>query len=198
MSTIINNETIWYLVRSSGTVAYLMLAASTIWGLVISSQFVKDLVPGPLALAMHNYLSWNAIGLTILHAVLLLFTGFMEYDALDLLVPFTGPYSPFWVGLGIIGTYLMLLTTVTFYMRGRIGYRAFHLIHLLSYAAFLLALLHSWFAGTDTPALAVTYLVTGILVVFLTIYRLVAALGLRWHRAKQSSLELGSCHNEAR
>ena len=37
MSSFFNNETIWYLVRSSGTVAYLLLAASTIWGLVISS-----------------------------------------------------------------------------------------------------------------------------------------------------------------
>ena len=184
MSSFFNNETIWYLVRSSGTVAYLLLAASTIWGLVISSKFVKELIPGPIALAMHNYLSWNAIGLTILHAVLLLFTGFMDYDVVDLLVPFTGPYSPFWVGLGIIGTYLMLLTTLTFYVRGRIGYRSFHLIHYLSYAAFVLALLHSWFAGTDTPALETTYLVTGFLVIFLTFYRIVAAIGSRRQAAR--------------
>ncbi len=179
MITIINDETIWYLVRSSGVVAYLFLAASTIWGLAISSHFLKNLVPGQLSLAMHNYLSWNAIGLTILHAVLLLFTGFMDYTVLNLLVPFTGPFSPLWVGLGIIGMYLMILTTLTFYMRNRIGYRSFHAIHFLTYAAFVLALLHSWFAGTDTPAMEVIYLSTGLLVFFLTAYRVLAALGAR-------------------
>jgi len=179
MSTIINDETIWYLVRASGTVAYLFMAASTIWGLVISSKFLKEIVPGPLALAMHNYLSWNAISLTIFHAVLLLFSGFMEYTVLNLLVPFTGPFSPFWVGLGIIGLYLAILTTLTFYIRGRIGYRTFHLLHYLTYGAFVLSLLHSWFAGTDTAALQAMYLGTGLLVFFLTVYRVLAAVNGR-------------------
>ena len=177
MSTFINDETIWYLVRSSGTVAYLFLAASTIWGLILSSKFLKEIVPGPLSLAMHNYLSWNAIGLTALHAVLLLFSGFMDYTIINLLVPFTGPYSPFWVGIGIIGLYLSLLTTLTFYVRSRIGYKTFHVIHYLTYAAFVMSLLHSWFAGTDTPALEMMYLVTGLLVFFLTVYRVLAAFG---------------------
>ncbi|MCA9972921.1 MAG: ferric reductase-like transmembrane domain-containing protein [Anaerolineales bacterium] len=177
MSTIVNAETIWYLVRASGTVAYLFLAASTIWGLILSSRLLREIVPGPLTLAMHNYLSWNALGLTALHAVLLLFTSYMDYTVRDLLVPFSGPYSPFWVGIGIIGMYLLLLTTLTFYVRGRIGYRAFHAVHYLTYPAFGMALLHSWFAGTDTPALEMVYLVTGVTVLFLTLYRVLAAVG---------------------
>ncbi len=185
MSTILNDETIWYLVRSSGTVAYLFLAASTIWGLAISSKFLKEIVPGQLSLAMHNYLSWNAIGLTVLHAVLLLFSGFMDYTVLDLLIPFTGPYSPFWVGIGIIGLYLMILTTLTFYIRGRTGYKTFHAIHYLTYAAFVMSLLHSWFAGTDTPALEIMYLSTGLLVFFLTVFRVLAALGRQQTAAPQ-------------
>ncbi|MCA9972669.1 MAG: ferric reductase-like transmembrane domain-containing protein, partial [Anaerolineales bacterium] len=171
--------TIWYLVRSSGTVAYLFLAASTIWGLILSSKFLKDVVPGPLSLAMHNYLSWNAIGLTLLHAVLLLFTGYMDYTLLNLIIPFTGPFSPFWMGIGIIALYLMILTTLTFYVRRRISYKAFHAVHYLTYAAFVMALLHSWFAGTDTPALEIVYLASGLVVFFLTVYRLLAALNGR-------------------
>ena len=177
MDAIISNETIWYLVRSSGTVAYLFLAGSTIWGLAISSKFLKDVLPGQLTLAMHNYLSWNAIGLTILHAVLLLFTSFMDFSVVNLLVPFTGPFRPFWIGIGIIGLYLMILTTLTFYVRQRTGYRTFHLIHYLTYAAFVLSFLHSWFAGTDTPALEMVYLVSGLVVFFLTVVRVLTALG---------------------
>jgi len=187
MSALFNDETIWYLVRSSGTVAYFFLAASTIWGLVISSKFLKDVVPGQLALAMHNYLSWNAIGLTILHAVLLLFSGYMDYELVNLLIPFTGPYNPFWVGIGIIGVYLMILTTLTFYIRSRISYKAFHAVHYLTYAAFVMGLLHSWFAGTDTLALEMVYLATGLIVFFLTAYRVLAAWGSRKAVAASSS-----------
>ncbi len=177
MSALLNDETIWYLVRSSGTVAYLFLAASTIWGLIVSSKLLKDIVPGQLSLAMHNYLSWNAIALTALHAILLLFSGFMDYSVINLFIPFTGPYSPFWVGIGIIGMYLMVITTLTFYIRSRITYKTFHAIHYLAYIGFVTALLHSWFAGTDTQALEIVYLVTGLLVFFLTAYRVLTALG---------------------
>lgn len=171
-----SDETIWYLIRASGAVAYLFLAASTLWGIALSSKVVKALVPGALSLAMHNYLSWNAIGLTAVHAILLLFSNFMDYSVANLFIPFTGPYSPFWVGLGIIALYLMVLTTVTFYMRKQIGYRSFHLLHYLTYIAFVLALLHSWVAGTDSLALGMVYLVTAVAVFFLTIYRLLDAL----------------------
>jgi len=177
MSSIFNDETIWYLLRSSGTVAYLFLATSTIWGLILSSKFLKDFVPGQLTLAMHNYLSWNAIGLTILHVVLLLFTSYMDYYVINLVVPSTGPFSPFWVGIGIISMYLMIITTLTFYIRHRIGYGRFHVIHYLTYASFIMGLLHGWFAGTDTPALEVLCLATGLIVFFLTAFRILNVMG---------------------
>ncbi|MFZ0545715.1 MAG: ferric reductase-like transmembrane domain-containing protein [Candidatus Promineifilaceae bacterium] len=150
------------------------MTAAAIWGLILSSKFLKEIVPGQLTLAMHNYLSWAALGLTVLHAVLLLFTGFMDYTVINLVVPFTGPYRPFWVGLGIIGLYLTILNTITFYMRNRIGYRRFHVIHYLTYGLFVAALLHSWVFGTDTTALEMVYTITGFVVFFLIAYRIVS------------------------
>jgi DMSO/TMAO reductase YedYZ heme-binding membrane subunit len=96
-----------------------------------------------------------------------------------------GVLSPFWFGLGIIGMYLMVLTTLTFYIRHRIGYRTFHAIHFMTYGAFVLALLHSWFAGTDTPAMEIIYISTGLIVFFLVIYRLLVALSPRRHTVAQ-------------
>lgn len=167
----LSNETIWYAIRASGVVAYLFLLLSTVWGIILTSKIVKEWVPAPVSLALHNYLSWNAIGLTILHAVLLLFSDFFNYSLMNLLVPFTGPFMPFWVGLGIIGLYLMVLTSVTFYLIQRIGQKTFRAIHYLSYLAFVGVTLHSWVAGTDNGILGNLYLGSGLLVVFLTSYR---------------------------
>lgn len=76
----VSNETVWYAIRASGVVAYLLLAASTVWGVMLSSKIVKQWVPGAIALDLHNYLSWLAIGLAMLHAALLLFSSYFDYS----------------------------------------------------------------------------------------------------------------------
>jgi hypothetical protein len=110
----LTEKTPWYFTRSAGTVAYLLLASSTIWGLLLSTKLLKDHIPAALSLAMHNILSWLAVVLTSLHALALLWDSYYSYSLADLTVPFIGPYKPGWVGLGIIGFYLMFLTSLSF------------------------------------------------------------------------------------
>jgi hypothetical protein len=51
----------------------------------------------------------------------------------------------------------MLLVSVTFYVRSKIGQKNFRLLHYASYAAFLLVSWHAMGAGTDTSALRLVY-----------------------------------------
>ena len=44
----ITEKTPWYFTRSAGTVAYLLLASSTIWGLLLSTKLLKDHIPAAL------------------------------------------------------------------------------------------------------------------------------------------------------
>lgn len=168
------SQAAWYLTRASGIVAYMLMAASTIWGLLLSTKLIKQVVPPALSLAMHNYLSWGAIGLSAFHAFVLLFDKYYSFSLIHLLVPFTGPYSPIWVGIGIIGFYIMLTTAGSFYFRKQIGQKRWRKLHYLTFAAFILTTLHSWTAGTDHVQLAAMYLASGISVLFLTVYRVLA------------------------
>ncbi|MEZ4658535.1 MAG: hypothetical protein R2911_13270 [Caldilineaceae bacterium] len=168
----------WYLTRASGTTAYLLLSASTVWGLLLSTKVIKEWLPAPVALAMHNYLSWTAIGLSLLHAFVLLFDSYYTYTVANLLIPFTGPYEPGWVGAGIIGFYIMLLTSVSFYCRQWIGQKSWRKLHYFTFGADLLTTLHGWQAGTDSAQLAPIYWISLLLVAFLTLYRILDA----WNR----------------
>jgi sulfoxide reductase heme-binding subunit YedZ len=87
-------------------------------------------------------------------------------------VPFSAPYRPLWVGIGVIGFYLTLLVTITFYMRRRIGMKVFRMIHLLSFVSYVFAAMHGLMAGTDSvlPAAQLMYAATTLVVVFLTAY----------------------------
>lgn len=164
----------WYLVRSSGVVAYLLLAGSTLWGLILSTKIANKLVPGAPALAMHSALSWLAVFTGGAHAIFLLFDQYYAFTPLDVLVPFTGPYRPVWVGLGSVGLYFALLTSLSFQWRRHLGIEKWRLLHKFTFVAYALVTLHGLFAGNDSalPGMRLVYASSGLLVLFLTNYRL--------------------------
>lgn len=172
----LSEKSAWYFTRSTGTVAYLLLAGSTVWGLLLSTRIIKETVPAALSLAMHNILSWLAVAFTGLHGLALLFDSYYAYGAKDLLIPFIGPYRPGWVGLGIIGFYLMLLTSASFYWLKRLGQTWWRRLHYLTFAAFGLVTVHGLMAGTDSadPGMRGLYLGSVLLVFFLTVFRILA------------------------
>lgn len=175
-TTILASEKLaWYLTRASGVVGYLLMTASTLWGLLLSTKLAKQLVPPWLSLAMHNYLSWAAIGISAFHALVLLFDSYYTYTVANLLIPFTGPYNPMWVGIGTIGFYIMLLTAVSFYVRKQIGQKNWRRLHYLTFVAYIMSTLHGYMAGTDTSLLMPVYIGSGLATLFLTLYRILTA-----------------------
>lgn len=175
----IGSKTPWHLSRAAGTVAYLLLTGSTVWGLLLSSKIVKEAIPAALSLAMHNILSWLALAFTGLHALMLLFDNYYTYNLADLTIPFIGPYRPGWVGLGIIAFYMMALVNLSFQFRKQIGQKRWRSLHYLSFALFILATVHGLAAGTDNGKLGmqIMYLGSGLLVFFLTTYRILSGSG---------------------
>lgn len=165
----------WYVTRAAGLTAYFLLWLSMLWGLVIPSKIFQPFMDGAFSYDFHEFLSLLGLGFVALHVVVLLFDKFLQFSLLQILIPFTDSYRPLWVGLGIIGFYLFLLVTVTFYLRKRIGSALFRAIHVTSILGYLGVTLHGLFAGTDSALPAVTglYAVTSLVILFFTVYWLV-------------------------
>ncbi len=170
----ITSQTPWYFSRSAGITAYALLAGSTIWGLLLSTKVFKESVPAALALALHNILSWLAVLLTGMHALALLWDSYYSYTLADIAIPFAGPYRAGWVGLGIIGFYLMFITSISFNFRKQIGQKNWKRLHYTTFALFLMATMHGIAAGTDsgTTAIQALYWGSGMIVLLLTLLRL--------------------------
>jgi hypothetical protein len=143
-------ETVWYITRSAGWVAYLLLWLSMVWGLAVPSRLFDRILPRLFTFEVHEFISLLAVGFTGLHMVILLFGSYMPYSLTQLLVPFISTYRPFWIGIGILATYCILLVTVTYYIRGRIGAAAFRAIHVYSLIGFAGAAVHGLLSGTDS------------------------------------------------
>jgi predicted ferric reductase len=165
----------WYITRAAGLVGYLLLWLSTAWGLAVPSKIIDPVLKRTFTFDFHQVISLLSIGFIFLHLIVLLFDHYLPFSIAQVLVPFTSSYRPLWVGMGVIAFYLILLVTVTFYLRGRIGTRAFRAIHVLSLVGYLGTTLHGLYAGTDSPLLSVglMYRVSFLSVLFLTVFWLV-------------------------
>ncbi len=170
-------HTTWYITRAAGWMAYFLLWFSMVWGLAIPTKFFERFLSPTFAVDFHEYISLLSIGFIILHVSVLLIDQYLPFTLVQILVPFFSSYRPLWVGLGVLGFYLTLLVTITFYLRKKIGQKKFKAIHTLSLVSYLGVVLHAFFTGSDSSlgAVQLIYLVTFLVVVFLTSYWLIQA-----------------------
>jgi predicted ferric reductase len=165
----------WYLSRASAMVAYGLLWLSMALGLIITNRLARLWPGGPIAFDLHQFASLMGLAFALFHALILMGDKYINYDLAQVLVPFNSAgYKPIWVGLGQIGFYLLAIVGLSFYVRKRLGNRAWRLIHYLSFLTFALALLHGIFAGTDSTVVAIQifYWATGAALLFLLVYRI--------------------------
>ena len=179
----------WYVTRSAGIIAYLLLWFSTILGLAVTSKYMDLMLDRMFTYDFHQFISLLSIAFLLVHILVLLIDRYLPYNLLQILVPFISPYRPVWVGIGVIAFYIIILVTVTFYIKKQIGMRSFRVIHYLSLLGYLGGLIHGIYAGTDTalPAMRIVYYVTGLGVLFFTIYWLVLLGIRRLERRKQAA-----------
>lgn len=162
----------WFITRSAGLMAYLLLWLSTVSGLAVASKITDRFLHRSFTFDSHEFISLLALGFTAIHVTALLFDSYAPFSLPELLVPFVSTYRPFWVGIGILATYTAILVTATFYLRARIGYKTFRTIHFLGFAGYIGATLHGIFSGSDSglPAAQLIYFETALAVVLLTLY----------------------------
>ncbi len=183
-------QSFWYVTRAAGIISYLLVWLSTAWGLAVASKIFDRLLHRAITFDYHQFISLLAVGFIFLHVSVLMLDKYLPFSLAQVLIPFIDPYRPAWTGVGIIAFYLTLLVTVTFYLRKRIGMKAFQSIHLLSLVAFFGAAVHGLMAGTDSALLATRwmYVTTLLSVVFLMSYWLLVGRNQPSARAQAARL----------
>jgi predicted ferric reductase len=164
----------WYLSRSSAFVAYGLLWASMMFGLLMTSKLAPIWPGGPTTFELHQHTGLLGIGFAIFHGLILLGDHYIGFTITQVLLPFaTKGYHPLWVGLGQLGLYLMALVGLSVYLRPKIGQPLWRAIHFLSFLTFGLAFAHGIGSGTDTSTLWAQgfYLTTGLSILVLLVYR---------------------------
>jgi DMSO/TMAO reductase YedYZ heme-binding membrane subunit len=139
----------WYLARSSGIVALILLVVSLVWGVLLATRALRHIDRPAWLLDIHRWLGGTALVMTGLHLLGLLLDGYIDYGFTELLVPGTSAYRPLAVAIGILSFYVLVAIEATSYMRRRLSKRVWRGIHLLSYGLVWSAAIHAGMAGTD-------------------------------------------------
>ena len=182
----------WYLSRGSAFTAYFLLWLSMILGTGITNK-LSALWPGlPPTIELHQFASILGLAFGLFHGLILMGDHYINFSIVQILLPFaTTGFKPLLVGLGQIGFYTMLILNLSFYIRKKIGPKTWRAIHYVSFATYILVLVHGLLTGSDSSTLGVQlfYLITGGLLFFMVLYRiLVARTGLHNRRPAPSTI----------
>lgn len=169
-----NTQVWWFVTRASGIVAWVLLTATVLWGILLPAKLFPKQRPAWI-LDLHRWMAGLAIGFTAVHLGSLVADNYLHFGVAELLVPGQSDYKTIAVALGIVAMWLLVIVEVTSLARKRMPRRAWHAVHLLSYATFMLTSLHGVLAGTDaqSPLFLATTIAAVVSVVFATIYRVV-------------------------
>ena len=167
------NHEYWYISRSAGFTAYLLLFVSVVLGIANGTRFADRIFRRNSIFDMHRFTTLLALFFATFHVFILLGDGYFHLGLKQLLVPFTSPYRQWQVAAGILSFYALILIVASFYVRKYIGYRAWRALHFATFALFAGATLHGIMSGSDTtmPWAKLVYLSCGGIVVLLTFYR---------------------------
>jgi sulfoxide reductase heme-binding subunit YedZ len=188
----VTDPTFWIAARTTGLVAYGLMTATVLMGLLLAGRGRPSWARPADIVALHRSVSFTALVLTAVHGVALVLDGAVEITVPDLLVPGLLEYRPLPTALGVTAAWLALAVHLSFEVRGRIGARWWRRLHFAAYAVFAMATAHGLGAGTDSGrpwALAVYGGAVG-LVVGATVWR--AGVERRGRRARPGTAGAGA------
>ncbi len=145
-----NSTYLWYTTRASGIVSLILLTLTMVLGLTTTSRARSRNWPGFAQQEIHRRISILAVVFVAIHVLTSILDTYVHIGWFAIVVPFTSPYSRFWVGLGTIALDLTVAVFVSSLLRAHLKPGTWRGIHWLAYASWPVALAHTFGMGTDS------------------------------------------------
>lgn len=177
-----NPQTWWYISRASGIVAWVVLAATCLWGILLVTRMLKPADRPAWLLDLHRWLGGLAVVTTLVHMLALVADSFVYFGWKELLVPNASEWKTGAVTWGVFAFYLLIVIQGTSLFMKKLPKRLWRSVHMTSYLLFAIATVHGIQAGTDRGNVLFLIIASGVAGVVLF-----AALA-RWLQARHKRL----------
>jgi methionine sulfoxide reductase heme-binding subunit len=138
----------WYLSRGSGIVAWAVMGATCLWGILMVTRTFRPTRPAWM-LDLHRWLGALSLITTAIHLLSLIPDNYVYFGWRELLLPGGSPWRTSAITWGVLSLYLLVVVEATSLVMKRLPRRLWHTVHLLSYVSFGMATVHGALAGTD-------------------------------------------------
>ncbi len=143
------DQLLWLTSRAAALTAFFLLSAALLTGQALRSAIFEGAVRNRDLSNLHRFLTVCWVPFVAIHVLAMTLDAVARITPFDLLIPFRVSYAWFAVGLGTIGFDLLLIVTVTSYLRRHLDPLAWRWLHRLSYPMFGVFALHALLSGTD-------------------------------------------------
>jgi methionine sulfoxide reductase heme-binding subunit len=164
----------WFVARASGLVAWGLLAATVVWGLLMTSKVLRRRVKNAWLLDLHRWLGGLALAFTGVHVLAIMSDTYVHFGLASVLVPLASHWHPLAVAWGVVSLYLLAAVELTSLARRHLAHRLWRRVHMLSLPVFISSTVHGLTAGTDArrPMILITAALAAVAVALLAAVRL--------------------------
>ena len=149
MTAVLSSSALWYLTRGAGLVSLVLLTSSVVLGILQVQRWASEGWPRMVVAGLHKNLSLLVLVFLALHIVTAIADGYVPIHWISVVIPFTSPYRPLWLGLGAIAVDLLLALIVTSLLRSRLSVGTWRFVHWAAYACWPVAFVHGLGTGSD-------------------------------------------------
>src|ERR1700694_5695303 len=111
------DQLLWLTSRAAALTPFFVLAAALLTGQALRSAMFEGAVRNRDLSNLHRFLTVCWVPFVALHVLAMTLDAVARIGPLDLVIPFRVPYAALPIGLGTIGFDLLLIVTVTGYLR---------------------------------------------------------------------------------
>lgn len=165
----------WYVSRSSGMVAAVLLALTLIWGLLLTTGVIERRGLPAWLTDLHRHLGGLSVAFIAVHLVALVADNYQYFSWAELFVPFASAWRTGPVAWGIGAFWALVIVEGSSLAKRRMGRTTWRRLHYLSYPVALMTALHAAQAGTDASNPVFRVVSIGLIMVLaaLTVFRIV-------------------------
>jgi methionine sulfoxide reductase heme-binding subunit len=179
--SVFSTDAAWYLMRSSGIVALVLLTVVLVLGIATTRRWRPSRMPRVVTAGVHRTVSLLAVVFLGVHVATAVVDPYAVVGASAVIIPFVAGKSAFWVGLGALSLDVIGALVVSSLLRAHVAPRLWRGIHWFAYLAWPLALAHGFGTGTDASSrwLEATGAICTAAVVGSTLWRVTAVRGAK-------------------
>ncbi|MGN6412529.1 ferric reductase-like transmembrane domain-containing protein [Flexivirga sp.] len=165
---------LWYLSRATGVISIVMMTTVMVLGLLLSGARRSAGTRTTIVQAVHRSLALGMLAFLVLHIATAIIDTYVHIGVVAAVLPFTSSYRRFAVGLGALGSDVLIAVVVTSLLRRRLSERVWRLVHRASFVMWPLTLWHGISMSTgNEPLLRFITIGCGVIGTAAVLWRLV-------------------------